>query len=256
LPLTWPDWWPDWIGALDKTAVGPPFMVQTILDGARSRLAGRDVHLRAGDGDLRLHLDDLRFDLASLPLAVGQLGSIFVDARDVRWPGGQVDTLHVEFANVHIRPGFAPLIVSAPVRVHATIAQASLDGFLGAVADKVRVELGDGEARAYRPGRESWGHAAVTPRLEGDKVRLVATAISVRSRAFHAPGGGVPSVLVDLPDLPGGMKVTDLALGDLAVVVDARIDELREPVTAQQLHTIATLIRAGSGEIDLAPEPA
>src|SRR4051794_22072261 len=160
MPLTWSDWVSgDWLGtanpmgvvkpalagsvdnlaravgatlgALDKTtAVAPPFMLQAILDGARSRLRGRDLVVRHGDGELQLHLDDLQFDLATIPLAVGQLGTISIDASNVSWgpPGGQLDTLHVEFANVHIRPGFAPMIVSAPIRLHATIGQAALDG--------------------------------------------------------------------------------------------------------------------------------
>src|SRR4051812_47403470 len=160
MPLTWSDWVSgDWLGpanpmgvvkpalagsvdnlaravgatlgALDKTtAVAPPFMLQAILDGARSRLRGRDLVVRHGDGELRLHLDDLQFDLATIPLAVGQLGTISIDASNVSWgppgaradgsggageavaserrragveqPGGQLDTLHVEFANVHI----------------------------------------------------------------------------------------------------------------------------------------------------------
>src|SRR4051812_25746440 len=251
MPLTWSDWVSgDWLGpanpmgvvkpalagsvdnlaravgatlgALDKTTtLAPPFMLQAILDGARSRLRGRDLAIRSGDGELRLHLDDLQFDLASIPLAVGQLGTITVDARDVSWgpvgvekPAGRLDTLHVEFANVHIRPGFTPMLVSAPMRLHATIGQAALDGFLEGVAGKVRVELGDKQATAVRPGRESWGNAAVEPRVEAGKVRLVATAISVRSRALRAPGSGVPSVLIDLPQLPGGMQVRHIELGD------------------------------------------
>jgi hypothetical protein len=283
LPLTWSDWVSgDWLGdanpigvvkpavagsidsltravgatlgALDKTTnLAPPFMLQTILDGARSRLRGRDLVVRSGDAELRLRLDDLRFDLATLPLAVGQLGSIHVDASNVVWPGGQLDTLVVEFANVHVRPGFVPMLVTAPIRLHATIRQDALDGFLAGVASKVRVELGDRTATARRPGRESWGHAKVEPRVEDGKVRLVATEFSLRSRALRAPGGGVPSVLVDLPQLPGGMRVTAMKLADHAVLVDALIEELEEPITAQQLANVSSLVRVGAPEIDVSP---
>ncbi len=282
LPLTWADWVSgEWLGdanpvgamkpaiagsldglakavgatlgALDKGAAAPPFMLQTILDGARSRLRGRVLTVRHGAGELRLRLDDLRFDPASLPLAVGQLGSIHVDASNVEWVGGQLDVLHVEFANVHIRPGFTPTLVTAPVRLRATIGQSALDGFLAGVADKVHLDLGDGTATARRPGRESWGHASVTPRLEGGRVRLVATGISVRSRAFTTPRGGVPSVLVDVPALPGRMRLTDLELGDHALIVDGVIDELHEPMTAQQLATVSALVRSGVPELDLTP---
>ncbi|HEY3832759.1 MAG TPA: hypothetical protein VGO03_10730 [Acidimicrobiia bacterium] len=310
LPLTWTDWASgDWLGdanpmgvmkpalagsidgltravgatlgAIDKSAtLAPQFMLETILDGARSRLRGRDLVIRNGDGALRLHLDDLRFDLAALPLAVGQLGSIHADASKVSWPlplgargdapegradasasgrsragveNGALDLLHVEFANVHIRPGFAPVLVTAPIRLRATIGQGALDGFLAGVADKVHVELGDHTATARRPGHESWGHATVEPRVEDAKMRLVATGVSVRSRAMRAPGRGLPAVLVDLPTLPGGMRITRIEVGDHVVHVDALIESLEEPITAQQLATVASLVRVGAPEIDLSP---
>jgi hypothetical protein len=240
------------LGAIDKSAtLAPQFMLETILDGARSRLRGRDLVIRHGDGALHLHLDDLRFDLAALPLAVGQLGSIHVDASAVRWPGGALDALHVEFANVHIRPGFAPVLVTAPIRLRGAIGQAALDGFLAGVADKVHVELGDRAATARRPGHESWGHASVEPRVEGGRMRLVATGVTVRSRALRAPGRGLPAILVDLPALPRGMRVTGMALGDHVVHVDALIEALEEPITAQQLATVASLVRLGAPEIDV-----
>ncbi len=281
LPLTWSDWASgDWLGdanplgvvkpaiagsidgltravgatlgALEHTAtLAPQFMLEAILDGARSRLLGRDLVVRHGDGELRLHLDDLRFDLAALPLAVGQLGSIHVDASAVAWPAGRLDALHVEFANVHIRPGFAPALVGAPVRLRATVGQEALDGFLAGVATKVHVELGERTAVAVRPGRESWGHARVEPRVEGGRMRLVAMGFSVRSRALRAPGRGLPAVLVDLPTLPRGMRVKHLELGDRVVLVDAILEQFEEPITPQQLARVASLVRAGAPEIDL-----
>ncbi|HEY1737914.1 MAG TPA: hypothetical protein VGI86_04355 [Acidimicrobiia bacterium] len=296
LPLTWTDWVSgDWLGdanpmgvmkpalagsidglsravgatlgAIDKSAtLAPQFMLETILDGARSRLRGRDLVIRHGDGELRLHLDDLRFDLAALPLAVGQLGSIHADASHVTWPLGAevetagveqplaaLDSLHVEFANVHIRPGFAPVLVTAPIRLHATIGQAGLDGFLADRADKVHVELGDHTATARRPGHEAWGHATVEPRVEDGRMRLVATGVSVRSRALRAPGRGLPAILVDLPTLPGGMRVTRMEVGDHVVHVDALIESLEEPITAQQLANVASVVRVGAPDIDLSP---
>ncbi len=284
LPLTWSDWVSgEWLGdanpvgvvrpalagsiesisrainvtlgALDKTTtLAPQFMIETILDGARSRLRGRDLVIRNGDAELRLHLDDLRFDLAALPLAVGQLGSIHVDASSVDVPAGHLETLHVEFANVYIRPGFTPMLVTAPIRLRATIGQAGLDGFLREVAGKVHVELGDHTATAVRPGRETWGHAQVEPRVEGNRLRLVATQFALGSRALRAPGGGVPSVLVDLPTLPRGMRVTHVELGERVVVVDALIEALEEPITAQQLANVSSLVRVGAPEIDLSQE--
>ena len=284
LPLTWADWVSgDWLGdanpigvvkpalagsldglgravgatlgAIDKTtAVAPQFMLEAILEGARNRLRGRDLVVRHGDGELRLRLADLHFELAALPLAVGQLGTIHVDTSDVAWPGGRLTTMHVDFANVHIRPGLSPRLITAPVRVRATLGQDALDDFLADVADKVRVELGDHVATAFRPGREAWGHASVEPRLEGGRVRLVATGLTVRSRALRAPGGGLPSFLIDLPTLPRGLRVTHMELGDHRVVVDALVEELEEPITAQQLAKVASLVRAGADDIDFGPE--
>ncbi len=82
-------------------------------------------------------------------------------------------------------------------------------------------------------------------------MRLVATGLSVASRSLRAPGGGVPSVLVDLPVLPRGMRVTHMELGDHVVVVHALVEEFEEPITAQQLATVASLVRTGAHDIDL-----
>ena len=284
IPLTWSDWASgDWLGPANPLGVvapvvaesidrftrvvnatlgaaaqtgpaAPQLIIEQILKTARSRLVGRDLTLRAGTdaATMRLHLDDLRFAMTPLTVAVGQLGTIEAIASNVSWDGGRLNALTISFANVHVRPGMQPALVIAPIRFHATIKQDVLDELLAPSTDKVSVELAaDGVAYARRPGREQWGHAHVRPRIEGDHIRLVATGLTVRTKSFNAPRNGIPSVLLDIPKLPGSMRLTNIALGDHCVIVDAVIDEWSELLTPQQLIMLGELVRNGSQTYDM-----
>jgi hypothetical protein len=285
IPLTWSDWVSgEWLGAanplnpigrvapvvagsIDTFArvvgatlgaaserggpAAPQFLIEQILNNARARLVGRELTLQGGTAQLQLVLDDLRFAASPLGLALGQFGTITAEASNVRWDGGRLNELIVKFKNVHLRPGTQPALIIAPIKFTATIRQDVVNELIADAADKVSVELLDGGvATARRPGRESWGSANVTPRIEGHNVRLVATGLTLGSRSFSTQRGGVPSALLDVPTLPGGMRMTDIALGDSCVIVEAVIDEWREPLNAQQLLMLSDLVRSDTSKLD------
>ncbi len=285
IPVTWSDWVSgDWLGAanpmnplgrvapvvagsIDTFArvvgatlgaaaerggpAAPQFLIEQILSTARTRLVGRDLTLKSGESQLRLVLDDLRFAASPLGLALGQFGTITADTNNVRWDGGRLNTLTVKFKNVHLRPGTQPAVIIAPIKFIATIRQDVLDELIADAADKVSVELlSDGSALARKPGRESWGNANVTPRIEGSNVRLIATGLTVGSRSFSTQRAGIPSALIKVPPLPGGMHMTNISLGDACVSIEAVIHEWREPISAQQLIMLAELVRTDNPNLD------
>ena len=257
IPSSWSDLASgDWLGAanpMNAVTPIPQFLIEQILNGARARLVGRDLTLRASENTgLQLVLDDLQFTIAPLAIAVGQLGTITAKTHNVRWDGGRLNELEMTFANVHLRPGLQPQLIIAPLRFRVTIRQDVLDELLVDNIDKVTVELGaSGIAYARRPGKEQWGHAHVTPRIEGTQIRLVATGVTLRNRSFNAPRSGIPSVLLQIPALPGGMRMTNIELGDECVYIDAVIEEWSEPLTVQQLMMLSELVRTGADNIDL-----
>ena len=229
----------------------PQFIIEQILSTARARLVGRDLTLQSGSAALHLVLNDLKFAASPLGLALGQFGTITAHASNVRWDGGRLNALTVKFKNVHLRPGAQPALIIAPIKFSATIRQDVLDELIADAADKVSVELCDGgTALARKPGRESWGNANVTPRIEGNNVRLVATGLTVGSRSFNTQRGGVPSALIKIPPLPAGMRMTDIALGDSCVSIEAVITEWREPINAQQLLMLSELVRSDNSNLD------
>ena len=285
IPVTWSDWVSgDWLGAanplspIGKVApvvagsidtfarvvgatlgaaserggpAAPQFIIEQILSTARARLVGRDLTLQSGSAALHLVLNDLKFAASPLGLALGQFGTITAHASNVRWDGGRLNALTVKFKNVHLRPGAQPALIIAPIKFSATIRQDVLDELIADAADKVSVELCDGgTALARKPGRESWGNANVTPRIEGNNVRLVATGLTVGSRSFNTQRGGVPSALIKIPPLPAGMRMTDIALGDSCVSIEAVITEWREPINAQQLLMLSELVRSDNSNLD------
>ncbi len=285
IPLTWSDWASgDWLGvanpmnplgrvapavagSIDTFArvvgatlgaaaerggpAAPQFLIEQILSTARTRLVGREISLKAGSGELHLTLEDLRFSASPLGLALGQFGTITTDASNVSWDGGRLNSLTVKFKNVHLRPGAQPALIIAPIKFSATIRQDVLNQLIAGAADKVSVELQpNGIAVARRPGRESWGSAQVTPRIEDQNVRLVAKGLTVGTRSFTTQRAGIPSALIEVPPLPGGMRMTDIALGDSCVNIEAVINEWREPVTAQQLLMLSDLVRSDNTQLD------
>ncbi len=243
--------------ASDLGPAAPQLIIEQILKTAGARLVGRDLTLATGSDSstMQLHLADLHFAMTPLALAVGQLGTVTANTTNVAWDGGRLNALDMTFANVHLRPGMQPAMVIAPLRFRATIRQDVLDELLADTADKVTVHLApSGVAYARKPGKEHWGSAQVTPRIEGDSIRLVARGVTVGTRSFNAPRSGIPSALLTIPTLPGGMRLTDIRLGDSCVEVEAVIDEWSEPLTPQQLLMIAELVRSGEERIDL-PRP-
>ncbi len=285
IPITWSDWVSgDWLGpANPRTPLGkvapvvaesidtfarvvgatlgtaaelggpaaPQFLIEQLLSTARARLVGRSLALKSGLATLHLTLDDLQFAASPLGFALGQFGTITADTSKVSWDGGRLDALTVKFKNVHLRPGTQPALIIAPIKFSAEIKQDVLNELIADAAEKVSVELQpNGVAIARRPGRETWGNAQIVPRIEGNNVRLVATGVTVGSRSFSTTRAGVPSALIEVPKLPGGMRMTDISIGDSCVRIEAIINEWREPISAQQLVMLSEMARTDSDQLD------
>jgi hypothetical protein len=268
-PTTWSDWVSgDWlapatdivnrmVGVATELAplATPQAFIGQLITQIEQRLAGRDLTLQTSKGEVRLVLDALRADPTSAGLAVGQLGDVELQARDVRWEDHAVDRLEMRFRNVHVRPGSDPVLVTAPIDVTVRAGQATVDDLVGPRVAKLTVEvIEDNVALVGLAGKERLGKVEVVPRIEGGKVRAVATGLRVAGRRIGLPWGGVATVAIDIPPLPEGFQVRSAELHGGQVVVHGMIDELRYPLVAAQLQATDRLVRAGASAFDLRPQ--
>jgi hypothetical protein len=281
LPQTWSEWVnADWFGVDDPFGVMPavteaitggfdmfsrmlgnaattdagPAPPQMVLDGllglVRERVTGRSITLAAGEREVQVVLNDIRFRPSPIDLAVGRVGDVEVNAADVQWDDGRVERVDVRFGNVHVRPGTTPVLVTAPIELRAIVGGDFVAELVTRRAPWLAIELHEGQATVAWKGRERWGRAVVVPHLEGERIRFTAAAVAVGSRKVGVPRR-VPSVLVDVPSLPAGMRVTGLALEEGTVVVDALLPELVQPLRLDRLQVLERLARAGAGRYEL-----
>lgn len=245
-------------GSLDAMPVGTPMapqlLAEQLLDLAQSRLRGRELTIATGSpsGDARLRLRDVRFELSPLPLAVGQLGMVEVDADSLAWGAVRLRNVSASFANVHVRPGLTPTLVCAPVRLHAVIGQAELDEMIAGTSMGVHVELtDDGPALLTGPSWQRLGRAQVEPWLDDDRIRFRTGGVVVRGRRLALPRTQLPGVSLALPPLPVGLRLTRIELRAGQVHVDGLVEELRAPLATDQLQRLAKAMRAGAAQLDL-----
>lgn len=247
--------------SVDLGPAAPQLLVDQLIELARDRLVGRPITTRVKDGELRFVPERIEAQPSAIDLAVGQLGDITVAATDLRWardpsagepaPAWRADHVEVRFRNVHVKPGRHPQVVSAPVDVTVTAGADALGELAAARARRWAVDLDDhGVALVGLADRGRWGRAELTPRLEGDRIRLVATGVRAAGRRLGL-GRGVPTVAVRLPRLPSSWRIHEVELRGATVVVTGAVDELRRPLSLSQLKDLRKKMSDGADRYDL-----
>ena len=210
------------------------------------------MRIRVGSAPVELRLADVQFQPSTTALAVGQLGDVDVDARDIQWEEGRIDELAVHFGNVHVRPGRESTLIVAPVLVHAVLGQESLNAWLLRAAPALDVELLDeGRALIGSTRGRHWGRVEVVPRVEGNQIRFTAMAVELRGRRVALPRPVPAPVTLAVPALPWGLRAREVDVADGLLHIRASIDEWRHPLVPRRLQHLDRLLRGGEANLDL-----
>lgn len=236
---------------VDLFGFAPATVAKQIIEMAGSRLIGRMLDLRFGPSQAQLILTTLRLVRPPVGLLVGQLGDVEIEARHVRWPGGELARLRMEACNVHTQPGATTSLVVAPLRFQAWMSQSVVDGIIAGSTERVVVELtGDGVARARLPQHPHWGHVDLVPILEGRTLELRPRAVAVgRVDGAKRLVARLPPLRVVLPDGPAGSHLSHVEVRDRHLVVHGIVEEWREPLTPGQLDQAIRRIERFAGTV-------
>ncbi len=198
---------------------------QALFDALRSRLVGKAVSFGEGESALAFTLTSLEGSVGPAAGVSGQLDDVSLHAERVEWRRAQFERVVVRFANYHTRPVPRPVVVAAPVDVSAVMTSDALTGVLARVAPSWCCEVADhGRLRLRRSRRPGWGHLLVQPEVQGGVLVLRARAVGRGQRSWPLPAW-LPPLRRDL-NLPDGVRLTGLEVGEGEVVVHLRRDEL------------------------------
>lgn len=161
----------------------------------------------------------------------GRIARAALDGRDLRVEDLRIARLRITLEDV--RASLSDLSAGRPVRVARGLATAEVAG--AAVNDYVR-SRGHDVTVAVRPGRvvvsgevrgAGPGTAEGTPTLVGRLLRFEPDSVSVRGRPLRGPALAAArrelSFEVDLPVLPGGVRVTAVEYAQDKVTLIARL---------------------------------
>ena len=216
---------------------------------------GRDVRVRTS-GSL-------------VSLLRGQVGRLSIRASDVQVGGLNLAAVRVDAARAHVVPGWPPRFRAGPVDVRVTVTQDALDRWAPAAALPVRLRVRSDGLRA-RTGIGGVRVAEVGLAAAVDEDRIVLSGASAKVLGMGVDLGGL-RVVLPLPALPRGTRLTTLETSDDLVNLAFRVPAVDEPLRPDRLpHVAGALHRvrsvddaplaasglAGHGPLSLAPPPA
>jgi hypothetical protein len=146
----------------------------------------------------------------------GRARDVQVVLRDVTAPELEARELVVECDTLVV----GPTITATGVRVTATMTPEALAAYGDQDEPGPRVDVVDGEFRSpWCPGIE----LVLRPEVAGDDLRFTPTAV-ITPLGRWSSWGILPSGSAPSPDLPGGLRITEITTADDAVVVRSTID--------------------------------
>ncbi len=236
---------------IDVFGFSPAGFLNNVVSTAAVSLVGRQLETRIGGEEVRFVLDALRVEPTRYGPLVGQFGVVEAEVHDARWRDRRVARLRVRAGNVHIQPEVPTMLVAAPVELSATLDQAEVASLVSKARPGVVVTLADGIATAAMEGRERWGHIEIAPELRGDTVRLQPVALVVRGRRLHSLARLIPGVEFRLPAAPHNGRFDRVVVEGGRLLIDAVVDEWREPLQPTQLQDLERRLRRSGGGLFL-----
>ncbi|CAM3295570.1 LmeA family phospholipid-binding protein [Kibdelosporangium persicum] len=237
--MTWP--WRELEGlfAAGKALVpgSPATVLQAAVRAAGDRVIGREVTMRVADADVTLVPVEIDTELDTVGLALGQVPWLRVVAQDVTWPGTPVQLLAVTASDVRFQSLPMPSVQANEVSVEITLAADVVRAKVAELQPDLVVDIGDDSVMRVRwAPRRSWGHVEVEPVVAGGGVHLRPKVLQVRNFRFRAVDRLRPAV-VEIPDLPRGLRLTGVELGESRLVLRGEAERWHERIPLIDLLT-------------------
>jgi len=255
----------DWLRTADHLSRSPTRLLVDLIEGVAAQVAEDELSIVAHGTEVTLHLADLRVDHAGPPLSgavpgpgrfLGTLDPeqqaierIDIDVADIRWTDGEghhrrIDRLAIAAHHTWVDPRLTLTLITGPIDAVATLQPETFAAWVAASELDQDLTLAD-EGLVHATARGGgWWQATLRPRLEGDQVLLPLERVSAFGLAIDVPARWRGDRSARLPTLARDARVTGLDISREALRVHLRIDELREPISLEQLQR--ALRKAGS----------
>jgi hypothetical protein len=234
----------DMLAALWSTAAVAPVSsgaaaaYKTLFMTLRRLVVGRELTVRLDGGDITLTVTEFDSRLDVRGLAVGQLSDVRLAARDIRWDDNKLDRATAVLHNVHLRPSAPPVLIAAPVDLTVELPTDTLDDLFRLVAPRLAGEIGeDGVARLRFARRPGLGHLEVDALLDGSTLWLKPRGLTLGRTRMRLPGR-TPSYPVHLPELPNGLRLTDISIEPDKLCLSGTLQEWRVDVPRTGLEDV------------------
>jgi hypothetical protein len=227
--------------AVVPVSTGAAAAYRTMFATVRRLVVGRRITIGLDDGSaVRLTVTGIESRLDVRALAVGQLGDVRVDARDIRHGDNRFDRATALAHDVHVRPGVPPVLVAGPVELTLEIPTRALDTLIGWAAPRFAGEVGaDAVARLRLTRRPGWGQLEVDAALDGQTLMLTPRAVLRGRRRWRLPAF-VPAYPVRLPDLPHGLILTGVAFAPGLVSLSATLPRWQTELPGTRWENLLT----------------
>lgn len=151
---------------------------------------------------------------------------------------------------MHIRPGVLPLVIAAPVELSSALPTEIFDDVLRQATPQLRGELSEsGAARLRWARRPDWGGLEVDVDVAGTTSQttlwLRPRTVITGQRRWTLPAR-TPAYRVPLPELPHGLRITDVSLAADCLQLSALLPEWRTELPLRYLESVITQLSQGA----------
>ncbi|MCT7662020.1 hypothetical protein [Mycobacterium deserti] len=241
--------------AVAPISSGAAAAYRTLFITVRRLVAGRRLAIRLDEGELTLTVTEFDSRLDIRGLSVGQLTDVRLAARDIRWNDSVFNHATAVLHNLHIRPAAPPVVVAAPVDLTLEVPAAALDDLFRWAAPRLSGEVADdGIARLRLARRPRMGHLEVDARLDGSTLRLTPNGIVLGRSRWRLPAH-TPAYRVQLPELPHGLRLTEVEFAPKVVRLSGTLPEWRMAMPRTRLEEILNQLSAVGVPLNLTRLP-
>lgn len=230
----------------------PSGVVQTAIHTMSERLVGKRLTVRTAGADLRMTLVELDCQVSSVGIGQADVGDLRLVVDDVESStdtvGGAdtasgvvpVERVVIVCRDLRARSLPMPAITTDSIELTITLGADALRGLVAQARPDVHVEPGEDRILRLRSTRRpTWGHLQVEPHVDGPRILLQPVALQSAGLRVPLPKGVRP-IPVDVPDLPGGLRLTGIEPGVGNLILHGVTDHWRERLATIPLSILLT----------------
>ena len=224
---------------------------RTMFLTLRRLVVGRLLKVRVREAELSLTVTEFDSHLDLRGLAVGQIGDVHIEARDICWDQHRVDYAIADLRNVHLRAGAPAVMVAAPVEFTLRFAAALLEDLVRRAAPGFTAELSaDGVGRLRWARHPTWGHVEVELEVAGTAVWLKPRAVVIGRRRWRLPAR-VPAYPIGMPRFPLGAIFTRAGVESGSVVAHGLLPQWTIEMPLGRMEDMVQQLRSHSELLNL-----